>query len=125
MAELNEGKHTGEFILAEAPGTISRDTVTVTVGAATKLAPGTVLGKLSGTGLYVPYDDSASDGSENAAGILYGELDNSEGIAPADITGVVIDAIAEVREDDLVWGDGVDEAAGLADLLALNIKARD
>jgi hypothetical protein len=120
---LTEGKNTGEFLLAEADGTISRDTVDVTVAAATTLAPGTVLGQLSGSGKYVPYDDAASDGSETAAGILYGELVNA-GNAPADLEGVIIDFCAEVRAADLVWGDGVDDEAGLAHLAALGIKAR-
>jgi hypothetical protein len=39
--------------------------------------------------------------------------------------GVVIDFGAEVRSDDLIWADGVDEAGGLADLAALAIKARE
>lgn len=120
---LTEGKYTGEFILAEAEGTISRDEVTVTVPAATTMAPGTVLGQLSGTGKYVAFDDAASDGRETAAGILYGELANAE-LSPADKKGVVLNFCAEVREADLVWGGGVDEDAGLAHLAALGIKAR-
>jgi hypothetical protein len=120
---LTEGKNTGEFILAEAPGTISRDTVTVTVPAATTLAPGTVLGQISSSGKYVPYDNAESDGRETAAGILYGELVNAGG-APADKEGVIVDFCAEVRSADLEWEDGVDEDAGLAHLAALGIKAR-
>jgi hypothetical protein len=125
---LTEGKNTGEFILAEQPGTLSRDTVTVTVAAATKLSPGRVLAQLSSTGKYVDYDNAGSDGSEEAAGILYAELDNSAGIAPADFTGVVVNWGAEVRKDDLSWNSGVDaggKTAAYADLLALGIKARD
>jgi hypothetical protein len=121
---LTEGKNTGEFILAEAPGTISRDNVTVDVPAATTLAPGTVLGQLSGTGHYAPYDDSASDGSETAAGVLYAELVNATN-APVAMAGVVIDFCAEVRSADLVWGDGADDDAGLTHLAAVGIKARD
>ena len=87
--------------------------------------PGTVLGQLSGTGHYVPYDDTASDGRENASAVLYADLDNGEGGAPASLEGVVIDLDAEVRVDGLVWGAGVNEAGALADLRTVGIKARD
>lgn len=125
---LTEGKNTGEFILAEGPGTISRDNVTVTVAATTKLSPGRVLAQLSGTGKFVDYDNAGSDGSEEAAGILYAELDNTDGVAPVDFDGVVIGRIAEVRKADLAWNAGVDtngKTAAYADLLALFIVARD
>lgn len=120
---LTEGKYTGEFLVAESPGTISRDTVTVTVAASTTLAPGTVLGQIAASGKYVPYDDSYSDGREVAAGVLLGELVNAGG-GPAHKTGVIVNWGAEVREDDLIWANGVDETGGLADLAALGIKAR-
>lgn len=124
MSELTEGRHTGEFILSELPGTLSRDTVTVDVPASTTLAPGTVLGQISASGYYAQYDDAASDGRETAAAILVGELANDT-LGAVDVEGVVIDFGAEVRADDLVWGVGVDEAGGLVDLAALAIKARD
>lgn len=122
MAVQNEGKYSGEFLLAEMPGTISRDKVTVLVPADTTLNPGTVLGQVSATGKYVPFDDAASDGRETAAGILNEKLVN-EGVA-ADATATIINWGAEVRADDLEWEVGVDEDAGLADLAALGIKAR-
>lgn len=125
---LTEGQNTGEFILAEPEPEISRETVTVTVAAATKLSPGRVLAQLSATGKFVDYDNTGSDGSEEAAGILYGELDNSEGGAPADFTGVVVCRLAAVRKDDLSWNSGVDangKTAAYADLAALMVIARD
>lgn len=123
---LNEGQHTGEFILSEANGNRSRDNVTVTVPSNTTLEPGHVLAKLSATGKYVEYDNSGSDGSEAAAGVLYGKLVNDTG-APVDMDGVVVNQDAEVRSDDLQWKSGLndnDKTAGKADLLALGIKAR-
>lgn len=128
MTTFTEGNNTGQFILSEAPGKGSRDTVTVTVAAATTLAPGTVLAKLSATGKYVPYDNAGSDGSEAAYGVLYAELDNSAGVAPADFTGVVINWGAEVRKADLDWASGLvdaDKTAAYADLAARGVKARD
>lgn len=120
---LTEGKYTAEFLVSEAPGTQSRDTVTVIVPANTTLTPGTVLGKVAASGKYKPYDDANSDGSEDAAGVLYAALVNDTG-APVDTVGVVINWSAEVREDDLVFGESVDEAGAIADLAALGIKAR-
>jgi hypothetical protein len=120
---LNEGMYTGEFILTESPGTISRENVTVTVAASTVLSPGQVLGKLTATGKYVPFDDTASDGSESAAGILYSELDNSASLSPADFDGVVINAVAEVRGEDLEWGSA-DDTVGIPQLEALFVKVR-
>lgn len=123
---LTEGKYAGEFLLAEAPGKISRDTVIVTVAASTTLSPGQVLGKITATGKYVPVKNDATpavDGSQVAAGILYGELVN-EGLTPADFDGVIVNWTAEVRKDDLIWG-GSDAVAGLAELAAKGIKARD
>lgn len=126
MSTKTEGKHTGEFLISESPGHISRDQATVTVAAATTLEPGTVLGKLTATGKYVPYDNVGSDGSEAAAGVLYGALTNDD-VAPADLQGVVINFGAEVRAADLVWASGLvdaDKTAGLADLAAFGVKAR-
>jgi hypothetical protein len=125
MPELNEGRYTGEFISSELPGALSRDAVLVTVKAATVLEPGTVLGQIAGTGMYVPYDESNSDGSEVAAGILIDRVENPATEGESNWSGVVLNFGAEVRKDDLVWGEGVDEAGGLADLAALHIKARD
>ena len=124
-AVLTETIHDGGFLVSEANGRRSRSEVTVTVPAATKLVAGYVLGKLSADGKYVPYDNANTDGSEAAAAILYTECDNSDGGAPTDFTATVIDMDAEVREDDLTWLDAQnDKTAGLADLLALGIKAR-
>lgn len=128
MSTLTEGQHTGEFILSEANGTRSRDSATVTVAAATKLEAGHVLAKLSADGSYVEYDNVGTDGSEEAAGILYGELDNSDGEAEADFTATVIARDAEVSKSDLQWNSGVDAAgktAAYADLAGVGIIARD
>jgi hypothetical protein len=118
-----EGTHPAEFLLSEAPGSLSRDNVTVTVPASTTLPAGSVLGQITATGKYVQYDETNSDGSQNAAAVLVAPLQNDE-VAPADAAGVVINLNAEVRVDDLQWKDGVDDDGGVADLRALGIKAR-
>lgn len=128
MAIKTEEQYTGEFILTEQPGELSRDNVTVTAPATTKLEPGFVLGKITATGAYAPYDNDNTDGTEAAAGVLYGEVDNTAGVAAADFAAVILNFGAEVRKSDLQWGSGVlaaEKTAAYADLAALFIKARD
>jgi hypothetical protein len=124
---LEEGSHTGEFILSESPGTISRENVTVTVPASTTLAAGTVVAQLSATGKYVEYDNAGSDGSEEAAAVLYAELVNAT-LAPVDMDGVVVNWGAEIRKASLSWKSGLvdgDKTAAYADLAGRGVKARE
>lgn len=70
-----EGKHSGEFMLSEGNGTISREEGVLAASAA-KLAPGTLLGKVTASGKLVAYSNAAGDGSEQAIGILYHGADD-------------------------------------------------
>lgn len=70
----------------------------------------------AGSGKYVAYNDAAVDGSEVAAGILYGPVDD----LAADQTAVAVVRHAEVI-GSLLTGNN---AAGTADLLALGILVR-
>lgn len=125
MSTKTEGQHSSEFIVSEAPGTQSRDRVTVTVPAGETYGPATVLGQNTATGKYRAYDDAASDGHDVAAGILFAECDNADGLTATDFDdAVIINWSAEVRSADLVFGVGVDEAGALADLATLGVKAR-
>lgn len=125
---LTESQHTGEFIIAEPEPKISRQTVTVTVAAGVKLEPGHVMSALAATGKYVEYDNAGTDGSESADGVLYGECDNTAGVAPADFTAVVLTRLAVVRKADLQWASGVDaggKTAAYSDLAASMLIAQD
>lgn len=125
---LTERQHTGEFIADEPSPKISRENVIVTLAAGSRLQPGHVLGKLSASGKFVEYDNSGSDGSEAAAGVLYGELDNSAGVAPADFDGVVLTRLAAVRKAGLLWfsgADGTAKDAAYVDLAAKMVIAVD
>lgn len=120
---MTERQHTGEFILSEAPGTLSREKVTVTVPAATRFQPGHVLGLVSTK--YQEYDNS---NPAAAAAILYNELDNTAGGAPADFTATVVIRLAEVRKADLQWKSGLtsnDKDAAYVDLATTYVIARD
>lgn len=118
---LTEHHWPAEFLLSEAPGSLSRENVVLLPNAA--LSSGSVLGKVTASGKYTHYDTDAGDGTEIAAGILLAETVASEveqGVA-------IIDTLAEVSAALLVWKSGLDDAdkaAGLVDLRARFIKAR-
>ena len=114
MAIINEGKHAAEFILYDE-GDYSRDAVVIS-SAASALVPGTLLGKITASGKYVAYTNSATDGSEGARAInLFAVPDSA-----ADQTVAAITRQAEVMGSALT---GLD-AAGKADLLAAGIVVR-
>lgn len=69
---FTEGRHDGEGLLSEAPGSRSREAITVVAGAGI-IAPGSVLGKISASGKYKLSPDTGADGSQTAVAIaLYG-----------------------------------------------------
>ncbi|MGP3789428.1 head decoration protein [Pseudomonas sp. B392_1p] len=117
MSIKTEGVHAGEFLLSEANGTRSREEIIVVATAGT-LPAGQVLGKLTATGEYAPYNPAAEpiDGSETAAAILYAPVGASTEAQRS--VGVVRDA--EVIERLLTDLD----ADGAADLLAQGIVIR-
>ena len=120
MAAITETTHAGEFIVSEAPGTLSREKVTIVSGQ--DLAAGDVVGKITSGGKYAVYEETAIDGTEVAAGVLFDAVDASA----ADKTGVIIARLAEVNASELGWSDqdAGEIAAGTVDLLALNIVLR-
>lgn len=122
MTTLTEGTHRGEFLLAEAEGTISREVVTIASGSGV-ITAGMVLGKITASGKYKPYDDDNADGSETAAAIAYDAVDATS----ADKQLAVIFRHAEVKLSALQWAatnDATDKTNGLADLAAKNIIVR-
>ena len=116
MTTYTEPYRASEIILSEANGTLSREAVTIASGSGV-LNPGTVLGKLTVGGKYVPYDDGNADGSEDAAAILLEAIDATS----ADITASALVRFAEVKKDILQWDAAVDATAktkAYADLAA-------
>ncbi|OXI33068.1 head decoration protein [Burkholderia sp. AU16741] len=108
-----QGVLPAEFLVSEGNGQISRERIVVKAGPA--LPAGQVLGVTS-TGEYAPYDNTANDGSEVAAAVLYAPLVASE--APRPATGVV--RLAEVVGGLLT---GLD-AAGRGDLAERHVIVR-
>jgi hypothetical protein len=105
MATLTEGPHPGGFLTWEVLRDYTRDTVTLASGAG-KLVPGTVLGKITTGGKYTILTPGASNGSQNAAGILWGHADATEADAPA---VVLVRGPAIVNRHEIVWPDGATE----------------
>jgi hypothetical protein len=110
------GPRVRPFLLSEASGQQSRENVTVTVSGATAIKSGTLLGKITATGKYIPYSNAAVDGSQTAVAILYGATSAVNG----DEKAVVITNNAEVNRAELT---GLDAPAEV-ELAAIGIKVR-
>ncbi|MBN9022213.1 MAG: head decoration protein [Rhizobiales bacterium] len=106
MTVLLEARHPGEFLMTEANGRRSRETITIASGAGI-IAPGTVLGKVTASGKYVASAVGASDGSQNPSAItIYGADATS---ADVDVAAIVRDA--EVNGHCLVYHADRDQPA--------------
>lgn len=117
---LTEGPHTGEFILSEANGQLSREEVTIESGQ--DLSAGHVLGEAS-SGEYKEYDPNNADGSQTAVAVLYDNVDATGGAQPA----AVVRRNAEVDSNRLVWFTGASQSqkdTGAADLASNDIIVR-
>lgn len=97
-----ESMHAGEFLLSEGAGNISREAINVAAGAV--LEPGQILGLITVSGEFAPYQPTAEDGTENAIAILYGPLGQSDVVR----RGRAVMRLAEVSEAHLT---GLDPAA--------------
>ncbi len=123
MATLTEGKHAGGFLIWEVLRDYTRETVTLASGAG-KLAPGTVLGKITTGGKYTTLAPGASNGSQNAAGILWGHADATDADAPG---VVLVRGPAIINRHEIIWPDGITEgqtSTALAALATLGIIQR-
>ena len=123
MTVLTEGRHPGEFLMTEANGQRSRDSITIASGAGI-IAPGTVLGKITASGRYLASAAGATDGSETAVAIaLYGCDATTRDVEIAAIT-----RDAEVNGKILTWhpdrDQAAEKAAARADLASVGIMLR-
>jgi hypothetical protein len=103
----------GEFLVSEANGERSRESVILTGGP---YLPGQVLGKITASGKHTAYSSGATNGTETAVAILY---ENADGSA-ADVSAAVIARDAEVSEE-LLTGD---DAGAIVELAAVGIISR-
>lgn len=91
------------------------------------LPSGTVIGKVTASGLYGPYDDAANDGRQTAYGITYGDArfvrQNGTTAAKVGISAVVYDTIVSVGKLPFQSGTGSIDANGKADLAQIRWEA--
>jgi len=125
MSTKTETGHAAGFIISEANGQRSRENVTL-VGGVSLLA-GQVVSKLtsgSDSGLYTPFNQDGSDGSEDAGGVSINDVDEN---ATSTQEIAIIARDAEVNADELVWPSDItdnEKAAGVVELEALGIQVR-
>ena len=122
MAVKTETRGTAAFLVSEAAGDRSRETVTV-ASSATKgdVKVGSVLGKITSGGKYALFDNGVSDGTETAVAVSLQDCDATA----ADASCVVISREAEVNTNELQWFDKTNDAAGgITELETRSIIAR-
>jgi hypothetical protein len=114
------------FLLSEANGYLSREVLTIASGSGV-LEAGTVLGKITVGGKYVPSPNAevvGKEGAETALAILGYGVDATD----ADVDVVCVTNDAEAKEPMLLFdasvNDSTKRAAKLTQLRAVNIKAR-
>ena len=123
MSILTETNHAGGFLVWEVLRDYTRETVTIASGAG-KLEPGTVLGKITTGGKFTKLTPAATNGSQNAAGILWAGVDASAADAPG---VVILRGPALVNRHEIIWLEGASEAqitAATTALAALGIILR-
>jgi hypothetical protein len=122
MPVLNEQNYLGDWLKFEADNLYSRDEVTVVSGQ--NLTTGAVVGVITASGKVTQLAPGASDGSQNAAGVLLLGVDASA----ADKPGVVIARHAICSEKKIVWPGGItgpQKTAAIAQLKALGVLVRE
>ena len=118
---------------------VTREEVVINVAAETTLTLGSVLGKITASGKYIPSDPAAGDGSEAAGAVFLfgpdalGLLESTSVTIPAttDTTVIVLKpktgAYAVVAEEALVFDvahDAAETTAALAELAAAGIHTK-
>lgn len=119
MATHVEPRRTGEHVLSEANGSLSRDEVTLAAG---NLKAGTIVAKNT-AGDYVQLAPAGANGTNIAAGVLYAATDATDDPVKA----VVHNFSCEVSDADIVWPDaitGAQKITAITNLRAVGIKVR-
>ncbi|MCK8787644.1 head decoration protein [Roseomonas sp. NAR14] len=120
---VNPG-YPGGYIVGEESDNRSRDVGIIAGGVAAAYRPGTVLGKITGSGKYTILAPAASDGSQNAAAIYFGygdALSNGDLRATLHVRDMSANAL------QLTWPSGITDnqkATATASLAAAGIILR-
>ena len=124
MGALKMTNGMAHYLVSEANGMYrSRGTGTVTGAAGGPILAGTVLGKLTATGKFIPLVTGASDGSQTPAGILFEDVP----IGAVDHKRTLTLRDSEVKAGQLIYPTGADataKAAINAGLASLGIITR-
>lgn len=121
MTAYTEGQLPLEALQWEAHPLMSRQNVTIVSGSGVVEA-GTVLGKITASGKYEPYDDGNSGGSNAAVAVSLYKVDATS----ADVSVTAIVRLAGIKKDALQWKSGNDatsKSAAYTNLATLNIIA--
>lgn len=87
---------------------------------------GTVIGKVTATGLFGPYNNAATDGTEVAYGLTYGDVRaiRSNGTAATKVgTGAVVSGTVAQAKLPFQSGTGSIDTAGKTDLAQVRFEA--
>jgi len=117
-----EPNYLGDWLKFEEDNNYSRDEVTVASGQ--NLAAGTVVGVITASGKVTQLAPGASDGSQNAAGVLLNAVDASTGDKP----GVIIARHAVCSDKGLVWPASITDpqkSTAISQLKALGVLVRE
>ena len=79
MPALTQTRNIADFMVSEAPGYRSREEITMATATGGDILPGTVLGRITATGNHVRWAPTATDGSQNVAGLLWERLPSGQG----------------------------------------------
>jgi hypothetical protein len=122
MPVQTEGTYLGDWLKFEEDNLYSREKVTVVSGQ--NLGTGTVVGIIAASGKVTQLAPAASDGSEDAAGVLVHPVDATDGDRP----GVIIARHAACSDKGLIWPGsitGPQKSAAIAQLKTLGILVRE
>lgn len=126
MTTFTEGRHAGEFIHSEAEAGRSRDNVIIPAGTGV-VEPGTVLGKVTASGKFVPSTATSvteTAGAQTALAVSINRVDATS----ADVKAAVISRAAQVKGFALKYDPSVNDpakvAAKVAQLVAAGIIVR-
>ena len=112
-------KPISNFLKVELPKNMSRKTVTLNIASTATLKVGTVLGAVTADGKFRPAVETATDGSQNFAGILVALPENEaekEFTGSTDYEVVVLEKDAMVSYEGLVVDASYDQAAEITAL---------
>lgn len=123
MTLLTEGQHRAEFFVSESNGHRSREEGVLALLPVNDLQAGAVLGQVTASGEYAELNPALTDGTENAAAILWDNTDAT--VASQRITVLVRDC--EVNLSELQFNATLIQAeidTAVAQLSTLGIIAR-